>query len=72
MNPQLVDASLKKKLFQRKTYKSHGHQKLIQDLEQLEDIGVITDVLKVNEMLWFSDSKQIKCYYFFRIFLMKI
>ena len=41
MNPLLVDASLKKKLFKRKMFKTQEELQLLKTLEQLEDIGEI-------------------------------
>merc|ERR1719483_103181 len=45
MNPKLVDAALKKKSYMRKSF-TLEEPVLIDNLEPLEDIGVISDVLK--------------------------
>ena len=48
MNPLLVDASLKKKLLKRKVFKPQEDPELLQNIEQLEDIGEIAELLQVN------------------------
>merc|ERR1711892_655453 len=45
MNPELVDAALRKKSYMIKSFTYEGTA-LIDNLEPLEDIGVISDVLK--------------------------
>jgi len=46
MNPLLVDASLKKKLLKRKVFKPQEDPELLQNIEQLEDIGEIAELLQ--------------------------
>ena len=47
MNPELVDAALRKKSYMRKSF-TLEEPVLIDNLEPLEDIGVISEVLKVT------------------------
>ena len=47
MNPELVDASLKKKYLKKKSV-SDEVPGIIDDLEPLENTGVVSSVLKVD------------------------
>ena len=47
MNPELVDAALRKKPCKRNSF-TYEEPVLIDNLEPLEDIGVISAILKVT------------------------